>query len=120
MVDLIWLREYFLIFNIDNFDILINATSIGLFPNVSDKPDIDYDTINANMVICDVIPNPPDTPFLKESRARGAQGLDGLGMLVEQAAESFYIWRGVRPDTSSVLGTLRKELTSWLNTFLIL
>lgn len=77
-----------------NTDVLINATSIGLFPNVSEKPDIDYDTIGANMVVCDVIPNPPDTPFLREARARGAKSLDGLGMLVYQGAIAFKMWTG--------------------------
>ena len=63
-------------------DILVNATSIGLYPNVNEKPDIDYSTIKTGMVVCDVIPNPPRTPFLKEAEAAGAQTLDGLGMLV--------------------------------------
>ena len=53
-------------------DVLVNATSIGLFPDVTAKPDIDYDTMTASMTVCDVIPNPPHTPFLKEAEdARG-------------------------------------------------
>ena len=48
-----------------------------------------------------------DTAFLQAARAAGAQACDGLGMLVEQAAESFFIWRGVRPQTRSVLDSLR-------------
>ena len=59
-------------------DVLVNATSIGLFPNVNDKPDLAYETITAKMTVCDVIPNPPHTPFLREAQARGAQTLDGL------------------------------------------
>ena len=48
-----------------------------------------------------------DTPFLAQARAAGARAWDGLGMLVEQAAESFLVWHGVRPDTRRVLERLR-------------
>lgn len=75
-------------------EVLVNATSIGLYPNVTDKPDINYDTITSRMVVCDVIPNPPATPFLKEAEIRGAQTLDGLGMLVYQGAIGFKMWTG--------------------------
>lgn len=75
-------------------NVLVNATSIGLYPNVDDRPDIDYDAIASNMVVCDVIPNPPRTPFLKEAAARSAQTLDGLGMLVYQGAIAFKMWTG--------------------------
>lgn len=75
-------------------DILVNATSIGLFPNVNDKANIDYDTITPKMVVCDVIPNHPHTAFLKEAEKRGAKTLDGLGMLIDQAAISFKFWTG--------------------------
>ena len=76
-------------------DILANATSIGLFPKVNDKPDLIYETITAAMVVSDVIPNPPHTPFLQEAEARGAQTLDGLGMLVYQGAIGFKMWTGL-------------------------
>jgi len=75
-------------------DIFINATSIGLFPNVNDKPDVDYQSINSNMLVCDVIINPM-TPFLAEAQKRGAKILDGLGMLVYQGAIGFKIWTGI-------------------------
>lgn len=77
-----------------NTDVLVNATSIGLFPDVTAKPDIDYTTIVAGMTVCDVIPNPPQTPFLDEAAARGASTLDGLGMLVYQGAIGFKMWTG--------------------------
>ncbi|MCB0208212.1 MAG: shikimate dehydrogenase [Anaerolineae bacterium] len=75
-------------------NIVVNATSIGLYPDVTAKPDLDYDSITADMVVCDVIPNPPRTPFLKEAEARGARALDGLGMLVYQGAIAFKMWTG--------------------------
>ncbi|HXV44953.1 MAG TPA: shikimate dehydrogenase [Anaerolineae bacterium] len=75
-------------------DILANATSIGLFPNVNDKPNLDYAAITAKMIVCDVIPNPPQPPFLREAAARGAKTLDGLGMLVYQGAIGFKMWTG--------------------------
>lgn len=77
-----------------DIDILINATSIGLFPNVNDKPEIDYQSISPNMIVCDVIISPM-TPFLAEARKQGAQILDGLGMLVYQGAIGFKIWTGM-------------------------
>jgi shikimate dehydrogenase len=75
-------------------DIVVNATSIGLFPNVDDKPNLEYDTITPKLIVCDVIPNPPRTPFLREAEARGAKTLDGLGMLVYQGAIAFKMWTG--------------------------
>ena len=76
-------------------EVLVNATSIGLFPDVTAKPDLDYDTIPAGTIVCDVIPNPPHTPFLKEAEARRATALDGLGMLVYQGAIGFTMWTGL-------------------------
>jgi shikimate dehydrogenase len=76
-------------------DIVVNATSIGLFPDIDAKPKIDYDTIYPSMTVCDVIPNPPQTPFLREAAARDAKTLDGLGMLVYQGAIGFKMWTGL-------------------------
>ncbi len=76
-------------------DILVNATSIGLFPDIDATPALTYDSISAGMTVCDVIPNPPHTPFLKEAESRGAATLDGLGMLVYQGAIAFKMWTGL-------------------------
>jgi shikimate dehydrogenase len=75
-------------------DILVNATSIGLPPGIKEKPDIDYASICPGMVVCDVIPAPM-TPFLRTAQERGAQIIDGLGMLVYQGAIGFKLWTGL-------------------------
>lgn len=90
-------------------DILVNATSIGLFPDVEAKPDIAYDDIRSDMIVCDVIPNPPATAFLKEAESRGAKTLDGLGMLVYQGAIGFTMWTGLEAPVDSMYKTLKKE-----------
>lgn len=90
-------------------DILVNATSIGLFPNTSQKPNIQYDTIRPNLVVCDVIPNPPHTQFLQEAEKRGAKTLDGLGMLVYQGAIGFKLWTGLDAPVKIMKKALSKE-----------
>jgi shikimate dehydrogenase len=88
-------------------DVLINATSIGLFPNVNDKPDLAYGTITPGMVVCDVI-HSPNTPFLKEAKARGAYPLDGVGMLVYQGAIGFTLWTGLAAPVPVMYQALAK------------
>lgn len=78
----------------EDTDLLINATSIGLYPDVDAVPEVDFATITPGMVVCDVIPNPPNTPFLRQAAARGAKTIDGLGMLVYQGAIAFTMWTG--------------------------
>jgi shikimate dehydrogenase len=73
----------------------VNATSIGLYPNIEELPLLNFETIRSGMVVCDVIPNPPRTRFVKEAEARGAVTLDGLGMLVYQGAIAFKLWTGI-------------------------
>ncbi len=84
-----------------NTDILVNATSIGLFPNVHEKPNIDYGSIHSGMVVCDVIPAPV-TAFLSEAQARGAKIVDGLGMLVYQGAIGFKLWTGLEAPVEAM------------------
>jgi shikimate dehydrogenase len=74
--------------------LLVNATSIGLFPDVDARVPVDYGTLRPGILACDVIPNPPATPFLRHAAAAGATTLDGLGMLVYQGAIAFQMWTG--------------------------
>jgi len=87
-----------------SFDIIINATSAGLTdstlpipPGIFAADALAYDLMYGR-----------ETPFMQFARREGAQVADGLGMLVEQAAESFYLWRDVRPDTRAVIEKLRQ------------
>ena len=88
------------------FDVVINATSSSL----SDKlPPLPSGVFAPNALAYDMMYG-KQTPFLKFAQEQGAaRSSDGLGMLVEQAAEAFYKWRGVRPDTALVLAKLRAQ-----------
>ena len=89
------------------FDIIINATSASLSDEV---PPVSPALFTASTLAYDMMYGAAPTAFLRFSDNAGAQSRDGLGMLVEQAAEAFYGWRGVRPETSSVLKALRQSL----------
>ncbi|MCI8550284.1 MAG: shikimate dehydrogenase [Lachnospiraceae bacterium] len=90
-------------------DILINATCIGLYPDVNSKPDVDYDTVTAQMVVSDVVFNDPNTLFLQEAAKRGAHTINGLGMLVNQGALNFTLWTGVEAPVDVMTETLKRE-----------
>jgi shikimate dehydrogenase len=81
-------------------DVVVNATSVGLFPDVEGRLDVDPDSLRPGMVVADVIPNPPRTLLIRDAQARGCAVLDGLGMLVNQGAISIRHWTGVDTDRS--------------------
>lgn len=87
----------------ERFDVVVNATSAGLEHAALPLPA----GLLAEGVLAYEMVYGRDTPFLAAARAGGARTRDGLGMLVEQAAESFLVWRGVRPETRAVLAELR-------------
>jgi len=87
-----------------HFDLVINATSISLHGGL---PPLPADVFAAGALAYDMMYGKTPTPFLAFAAARGAKTSDGLGMLVEQAAESFLLWRGVRPETAPVIALLR-------------
>ena len=87
------------------FDVVINATSAGLR---GDMPQLPENIFAPGALAYDMIYG-KSTPFMQFAQARGANVADGLGMLIEQAAESFLIWRGVRPETAPVIAAFRNE-----------
>lgn len=87
-----------------HFDLVINATSTSL---QGEMPPLPADAFAAGALAYDMMYGTPPTPFLAFAAAHGAKPSDGLGMLVEQAAESFLLWRGVRPETAPVIALLR-------------
>jgi shikimate dehydrogenase len=88
-------------------DVVVNATSIGLFPDVDGRLDIVVESLQPHMVVADVIPNPPRTALVKDAEARGCLTLDGLGMLVNQGVISVKLWTGLDADPAVMRETLR-------------
>ena len=92
---------------VTSFDIIINATSIGL--NERDEINIDYKNISQNKFFYDVIYNPKETNFLRKAKEFGAQTENGKMMFVYQARKAFYIWHNILPvvddETLNLLDT---------------
>lgn len=93
------------------FDLIINGTSAGLQGELPPLPDSLIDA-NGTTACYDMLYGAEPTPFIQWAAQRGAQVSDGLGMLVGQAAESFALWRGVRPETAPVIANLRAQLSN--------
>lgn len=86
-------------------DIVINATNIGLYPDTTKVP-INVSSLNANMIVSDVIPNPPRTQFIQDAEAEGCKTIDGLGMLVNQGRIAIKYWSDKDVDASVMRKTL--------------
>jgi shikimate dehydrogenase len=92
----------------EHFDLVINGTSSSLS---NAAPKIDPETFDDCALAYDLVYDPRPTPFMELARQGGSGKVcDGLGMLVEQAAEAFCVWRGVLPQTASVYQELRRRL----------
>ncbi len=87
-------------------DFVVNATSIGLFPDVDAALPLEMDSVRANMLVCDVIPNPPKTRLMRDAELKGCLTLDGLGMLVNQGVIGIELWSGRSPQPA----VMRKAL----------
>ena len=92
------------------FDVVINGTAASL---QGELPPLPGGVLATGAVCYDMMYGAEPTPFMQWAvQERCAAALDGLGMLVEQAAESFYLWRGVQPQTAPVIAALREQLQS--------
>jgi shikimate dehydrogenase len=90
-------------------DVLINGTSIGLGDPDAEVP-IDASSLRPELVVADVIFNPPQTRFLQVAAGKGCKTLDGLGMLVNQGVIGFQIWTGIEPDANVMREALEEYL----------
>ena len=88
------------------FDLIINATSASLNAELPPVPPICF---GDGSLAYDMMYGKGESPFMALANRAGARSVDGLGMLVEQAAEAFALWRGVRPPTAGVLAALRES-----------
>lgn len=89
-----------------DIDILIHATSVGLFPDVEAMPAIDLASLRPDLVVADGIHNPPLTPLLRAAQAADCRTADGMGMLVNQGVIGIKLWTGVDVDA----GVMRQAL----------
>lgn len=93
----------------EGFDVVVNATASSL---QGGEIPVGAAVLAPGALALDMMYGPAAQGFLAWAAAHGARGRDGLGMLVEQAAEAFFVWRGVRPDTAPVLAALRERLAA--------
>ncbi|WP_321930792.1 shikimate dehydrogenase [Paraburkholderia guartelaensis] len=91
------------------YDVIVNATAGSLDAAL---PECDERAFGTHTLAYDMMYGAQPTVFMRHAQALGARAADGLGMLVEQAAESFFVWRGVRPDGAPVLAALRAQLAA--------
>ncbi|MBI5259606.1 MAG: shikimate dehydrogenase [Burkholderiales bacterium] len=93
----------------EGYDLVLNSSASSLAGAPVPVP---ARVLAPGSLALDMMYGPAAQPFLAWAEAHGARGRDGLGMLVEQAAEAFWLWRGVRPETASVLAALRARLAA--------
>ncbi|WP_243290630.1 shikimate dehydrogenase [Bacillus sp. FJAT-47783] len=82
----------------NKYDLVIQTTSIGMAPNVHEKPLSLVGKVSEQSVVADIIYNPMKTAFLKEAENLGAKTVNGVGMFVHQAAEAFQLWTNKKPN----------------------
>jgi shikimate dehydrogenase len=93
-------------------EVVINATSIGLFPDVDAELPIELDSLLPGMIVADVIPNPPRTRLVRSAEQHGCRVIDGLGMLVNQGVIGIKLWTGTDPDPAVMRAALEEVFRS--------
>lgn len=88
-------------------DLLINATSLGMFPHVNENP-VPKECLRSDMIVFDTVYNPQETLLLREAKEKGARTVDGLGMLLFQGAKAFEIWTGKEAPITVMADALRR------------
>ncbi|MEM1525449.1 MAG: shikimate dehydrogenase [Nitrososphaerales archaeon] len=94
---------------IKNADIIVNATPIGMYPNINESP-IPLNLIKPNMIVYDIVYNPLKTKLIKDAEAVNAITIPGYEMLVEQGAASFRLWTGIEPPKDIMERVVIREL----------
>jgi len=95
----------------EDADLLVNATSIGLYPDVDAMPPVDLRTASPSLLVADAVFNPPETRLLAAARARRLKVLDGLSMLVYQGVIGFELWTGQKAPEGVMKAALREALS---------
>ena len=93
-----------------NADLLVNATSIGLYPDINAMPPVDWNAAAPSLLVADAVFNPPETRLLAAARGRGLKVLDGLSMLVYQGVIGFELWTGQKAPEAVMKKALRSAL----------
>lgn len=105
---LAWPKQYRLP---DAADIVINNTSVGLYPDVDARLDVDVDSLKPQMVVADGIPNPPRTRWIRDGEARGCRVMDVLAMLIAQGVIGIKYWTGIDADAAVMRKALEEALS---------
>lgn len=108
-VEYVGLKQEILKEVLERADILINATSVGMYPDV-DRTPVKADIMHSGLIVNDIVYEPLETRLLREAKDVGAQTVDGLGMLVHQGAVSFELWTGRRAPIGVMEAAVRREL----------
>lgn len=95
-----------------NCDLFVNATSIGLYPDVDAMPPVDFSDAREDMLVADAVFNPPETRLLATAKGHGLPTLDGLSMLVYQGVIAFEMWTGQSPDEGAMKDALKRALSA--------